>query len=79
MARSRTSGSETGTDTSAREASNKTCDSCGAVFTCGALGGSCWCDSVKVGTAVLMGLRARFGDCLCSACLKAAAGAEDIS
>ena len=49
----------------------KTCQNCGAEFSCG--GSCCWCDEVRLGSDVRTALQARFTDCLCRACLESAA------
>jgi hypothetical protein len=72
-------GSETGA-VSQEPPRSKTCEACGAVFFCGTAfsrseaGGPCWCDSVKLDTAVLTDLRAKFTDCLCPQCLQQRSG-----
>jgi hypothetical protein len=53
------------------EERQKICEACGATFTCCA--GACWCDDVNVDGATRAELRRRYTDCLCPACLKAAA------
>jgi hypothetical protein len=54
----------------------KVCEKCGATFDCHAPWGPCWCDEVKLKTETLASLRAKFKDCLCPTCLKAAAAAQ---
>lgn len=51
---------------------DKRCPKCGLVFSCGGLFG-CWCREVKLTEAQLALLRQRYTDCLCPACLRAAA------
>ncbi len=46
----------------------KKCPCCGKVFTCHEQEG-CWCANVRLTSATLDALRARFADCLCEACL----------
>ncbi len=47
----------------------KTCPCCERPFTCHQQEG-CWCANVRLTSAALNGLRARFADCLCEACLR---------
>ena len=54
---------------SARE---KTCEACGKVFLCVGADG-CWCGAVKLEPKRSEDLRSRYNDCLCEACLRAAA------
>jgi hypothetical protein len=49
----------------------KTCQRCGTEFACG--GSCCWCDEIVLDASVRAALRERFTDCLCRACLEAAA------
>ena len=49
----------------------KTCQSCGVEFQCGSL--CCWCGEIKLDAAVRRELKEKFTDCLCRACLEAAA------
>jgi len=49
----------------------KTCQRCGVEFGCG--GSCCWCDEVALDPAVRSELQQQFTDCLCRACLEAAA------
>jgi cysteine-rich CWC protein len=49
----------------------KICQACGAEFAC--LGGCCWCSDVTISAATRERLTAQFSDCLCRACLEAAA------
>lgn len=51
----------------------KTCASCSGSFGCRA--GQCWCDEVVLDSATVARLSERFADCLCPACLRAAANA----
>ena len=53
---------------SVREAA---CPQCGAVFHCGARAGACWCQDLPPVTVLAD------GDCLCPACLTAAAERSD--
>ena len=55
------------------------CEACGGEFVCGASLAGCWCAEVKLSEAVRAGLRARFKNCLCRACLEGyAAGVEKV-
>ena len=54
----------------------KTCDSCGSRFACRA--GQCWCDEVVLDSQTAATLSERFADCLCPACLGAAADAVKL-
>lgn len=45
----------------------KTCEACGGIFECGQYG--CWCCSIHVTEQQMDWIAARFGDCLCPACL----------
>ena len=47
----------------------KTCESCGANFTCGAKTEKCWCFSVDLRAETLAELRDSFKNCLCKNCL----------
>jgi len=47
----------------------KTCEACGATFTCSASGAECWCAGVELRGGALAELRERFQDCLCPRCL----------
>lgn len=47
----------------------KKCACCGKSFTCHEQE-ECWCANVRLTSAALDALRARFADCLCEACLK---------
>ena len=47
----------------------KTCEACGAAFTCSASGAGCWCADVELSGGALAELRERFRDCLCQRCL----------
>ena len=49
----------------------KTCQRCGVEFGCG--GSCCWCDEVVLDADTRTALREQFTDCLCRACLEAAA------
>jgi hypothetical protein len=50
----------------------KTCPRCGARFPCGRKGTlPCACASVGLSQEALDGLRERYTDCLCIACLRA--------
>lgn len=53
------------------------CESCGAQFGCGAKLAGCWCSEVKLSDETLAELRARFGGCLCPACLERFAASEE--
>jgi hypothetical protein len=55
-------------------AKEKRCSKCGAAFDCGGLFG-CWCRDVNLTEETLKKLRDLYSDCLCPACLKAAAAA----
>jgi hypothetical protein len=50
----------------------KTCQNCGTTFACGAPC-HCWCDHVALDAETRAELPQRFTDCLCPACLEAAA------
>ncbi|MGH9592784.1 MAG: cysteine-rich CWC family protein, partial [Bryobacteraceae bacterium] len=56
----------------------KVCGACGAEFSCTRMVGPCWCEDVKIGAATLADLRARFSDCLCPNCLRAAAAGREF-
>jgi hypothetical protein len=47
----------------------KKCPRCGESFQC-KQGAGCWCASMRVESAMLGELRARYADCLCEACLR---------
>lgn len=47
----------------------KTCEACGATFSCSASGAGCWCADVELSGGALAELRERFQDCLCPRCL----------
>ena len=53
------------------------CESCGAEFGCGAGAADCWCGKLKLSDETLAELRARFGGCLCRACLERFAASAD--
>ena len=53
----------------------KTCEGCGASFPCRPSAG-CWCDSVRVSTAVLTELSRLHTDCVCPRCLDGHARAD---
>jgi hypothetical protein len=53
------------------------CESCGAEFGCGAMLAGCWCSELKLSDETRAKLRARFGDCLCRACLEQFAASDD--
>jgi len=60
-----------------REPAQKTCESCGALFSCGAaVDVTCWCDAVRLTPEMLAGLRAKYRDCLCPHCLSGAANVK---
>jgi hypothetical protein len=48
----------------------KTCQQCGSSFGCGAAAGKCWCEELPALA------EPADGDCLCPACLRAAAGEQ---
>jgi len=54
----------------------KTCEECGASFTCARADQPCWCESVQLSPESRATLRASFLDCLCPACLTAASRGE---
>ncbi|MCC6139869.1 MAG: cysteine-rich CWC family protein [Nitrospira sp.] len=57
---------------------DKTCEACGAVFSCG--GYQCWCGKVGITESQMDWIAARFQDCLCPLCLgKVAAGELELS
>lgn len=46
------------------------CEACGASFGCyPAPEGGCWCAEVQVPDEARKDVRAKFGDCICPACL----------
>jgi hypothetical protein len=47
----------------------KKCPCCGKPFTCHQQQG-CWCANMRLTSATLDALRARFADCLCEACIR---------
>ena len=47
----------------------KTCQRCGAAFSCGL--SCCWCDEIALKDDVAARLREQFSDCLCRPCLLA--------
>ena len=49
--------------------SNKTCESCGEPFGCGAKLEGCWCVDVEMAPAIADDLKAKYQDCLCPKCL----------
>ena len=51
----------------------KTCQRCGAEFSCGL--SCCWCDEIALDRDAMATLREQFSDCLCRSCLQAAADA----
>ena len=60
---------ETASAPTAPATTEKKCACCGKSFTCHEQEG-CWCANVRLTSAALDALRARFADCLCEACLK---------
>jgi len=56
-----------------QELENKTCESCGEEFTCGANAGKCWCFDVELKKEILAEMRENFENCLCANCLKSLA------
>jgi cysteine-rich CWC protein len=56
----------------------KKCEACGEMFTCGAPEPGCWCEAAKLTSEAAAQLRAHHTDCLCPRCLAAAAGASDV-
>lgn len=48
----------------------KTCESCGAEFSCGAAAEKCWCFVVDLSAEILEDLRENFKNCLCKDCLE---------
>ena len=55
------------------------CESCGTEFACTPGVGGCWCREVQLTDAARQAMRAKYGDCLCRACLVVAAGAAKTS
>jgi hypothetical protein len=53
----------------------KKCSRCGEPFSCKQQAG-CWCASLRLQSAMLAELRARYLDCLCEACLRKLAAAQ---
>jgi len=53
----------------------KKCPHCGESFTCKQEAG-CWCATLRLESATLAQLRARYADCLCEACLRKLAAAQ---
>jgi hypothetical protein len=50
------------------------CEACGELFACEiSLGGGCWCGEIKLSDETRRELRAKYRNCLCSACLEKAA------
>ena len=47
----------------------KNCSRCGESFSCMQENG-CWCASLRLESAILAELRARYTDCLCEDCLR---------
>jgi hypothetical protein len=47
----------------------KTCEACGAEFSCGANAGKCWCFEIDSSAETLAKLRENFTSCLCENCL----------
>jgi hypothetical protein len=47
----------------------KSCESCGAEFSCGAKSEKCWCFNVDLSAQTLSELQKDFNNCLCRACL----------
>ena len=52
----------------------KTCESCGAEFSCGANSEKCWCFRVDLSAETLAELRDNFNNCLCRNCLESISG-----
>jgi hypothetical protein len=48
----------------------KTCESCGAQFSCGANTEKCWCFAVDLSADALAKLQEDFKSCLCKDCLQ---------
>jgi hypothetical protein len=48
----------------------KSCESCGAQFSCGAASENCWCFEIKLNPRTLEKLRENYKNCLCADCLK---------
>jgi Cysteine-rich CWC len=47
------------------------CEACGRTFDCGAASLSgCWCQEIELSEETRAELRARYGRCLCRACLE---------
>jgi hypothetical protein len=47
-----------------------TCESCGQPFACELSLSGCWCSAVTLTEAARADIRAKYGGCLCRACLK---------
>lgn len=47
----------------------KTCEACGAQFSCGAKTEKCWCFEIDLNAETLTKLRDDFKNCLCRDCL----------
>jgi hypothetical protein len=62
----------TGPQTVGNLPTQKICEACGEKFSCSSSAGGCWCEGAKLDKKILSELRARYGDCLCPACLSAA-------
>ena len=70
----RVTASNLGTQRNGCAHTQKQCEACGEIFSCGAPERGCWCEDVKLTSEVAARLRARHSDCLCPRCLVAAGG-----
>jgi len=59
-------------------ATQKKCEACGEMFTCGEAEPGCWCEALQLTSQAAAQLRATHTDCLCSRCLAAVAAASDV-
>lgn len=57
------------TEKTLEKSENKTCESCGKEFDCGATSEKCWCFEIELNEETSAKLRANFGNCLCRECL----------
>jgi hypothetical protein len=69
----RVTANKLGTQRNGCAPTQKKCEACGEIFSCGAPEPGCWCENAKLTTESTAQLRARLSDCLCPRCLAAAA------
>jgi hypothetical protein len=69
----RVTASDTETQRNKCGPTQKKCEACGEMFSCGAPEPGCWCEEVKLSSEYAQQLRARHKDCLCPRCFSTAA------